>query len=97
MKIKDYETKFNFGDVVYLRRKVDSFNGWNTEEDLEEFLNDEGERFTINTVCLEFSKNGLEETYTFIHRGQSIYGQEDVEWLMSADEVREFFENEMRR
>lgn len=97
MKIKEYETKFNFGDVVYLRRRVDSFNGLNTEEDLEEFLNDEDEQFTINTVCLEFYKNELDEYYTFIQHGQSIYGQESVEWLMSADEVREFFKNEMRR
>lgn len=36
----------------------------------------------------------------FIHLSiadKCIYGQEDVEWLMSADEVREFFKNEMRR
>lgn len=97
MKIKEYETKFNFGDVVYLRRRVDTFNGWNTEEDLEEFLNDEDERFTIDTVCLESFKNGINETYTFIQHGHSVYEQEDVEWLMSADEVREFFKNEMRR
>lgn len=97
MKIEKYETKFNFGDVVYLQRSVDTVSHlFETEEDIEEFLSDEDEQFTINTVCLEFSKNGLDETYTFIHRGKSVWIQEEAEQLMTADEIREYFKNRMR-
>lgn len=95
MKIEKYETKFNFGDVVYLRNNLYLYQ-FETVEDIEEFLSDEAERFTINTVCLEFFKNGINETYTFIHRGVSVYFQEEAEQLMTADEIREYFKNRMR-
>lgn len=96
MKIEKYETKFNFGDVVYLRDSIYLYQ-FETEEEIEEFLSDEAERFTIKTVCLEFSRNGIDETYTFIHRGVSVYFQETVEELMTADEIRECFKKRMRR
>ena len=95
MKIKEYETKFNFGDVVYLRDSINLYQ-FEKEEDIDEFLSDEFQQYTINTVCLEFSPNRLDETYTFIHRGKSAYFQEVAEQLMTADELRECFKNRMR-